>query len=92
MIPGWKEAFGKKSVREAAVERQKLAEYFMYQAYTALVAGKVIKERLAERAMLSLFEEVEMPLSLVLYDMEQEGIAVKREELKSYGEALTARI
>ena len=92
MIPGWKEAFGKKSVREAAVERQKLAEYFMYQAYTALAAGKVIKEKLAEKEMLSLLEEVEMPLSLVLYDMEQEGIAVKREELKIYGEALTARI
>ena len=92
MIPGWKEAFGKKSVREAAVERQKFAEYFMYQAYTALAAGKVIKEKLAETKMLSLFEEVEMPLSLVLYNMEQEGIAVKREELKSYGEALTARI
>ncbi len=92
MIPGWKEVFGKKTIRDAAVERQKVAEYFMYQAYTALEAGKVIKEKLAEADMLKLMDEVEMPLSLVLYDMEQEGIAVKREELKSYGEALTARI
>jgi len=92
IIPGWKESFGKKTIREAAAERQKTAEYFMYQAYTALTAGKAIKEKLAEAGMLKLMDEVEMPLSLVLYDMEQEGIAVKREELKSYGEALTARI
>lgn len=93
MIPGWKETFGKKSVREAAREdRQKLAEYYMYQAYTALAAGKMIHRKLAATDMLKLMEEIEMPLSLVLYDMEQEGIAVKREELKSYGEALNIRI
>lgn len=93
MIPGWKEIFGKKTIREAAGEdRHKVAEYFMYQAYTALAAGKVIKEKLSETNMLKLMSEVEMPLSLVLYDMEQEGIAVKREELKDYGDALTARI
>ena len=33
-----------------------------------------------------------MPLSLVLYDMQKEGVAVRREELKSYGDALVARI
>ena len=39
-----------------------------------------------------LMREVEMPLSLVLYEMEREGVAVRREELKSYGDALTDRI
>ncbi len=93
MVPGRKEAFGKKNIREAAREdKQKLAEYYMYQAYTALEAGKRIKNKLEETDMLKLMEEIEMPLSLVLYDMEEEGIAVKREELKDYGEALSARI
>ncbi len=93
IVPGWKELFGKKSIREAAqMDIQKLAEYYMYQAYTALEASRQIKAKLAEKDMLKLMNEVEMPLSLVLYDMEQEGIAVKREELKEYGEALTARI
>jgi len=92
-IPGWKEYFGKKTIREAGTEdKQKLAEYFMYQVYTALEAGNVIRRKLEEVKMLSLMEEMEMPLSLVLYDMEQEGIAVKREELKEYGEALSTRI
>lgn len=92
-IPGWKECFGKKTIREAAKQDpRKLAEYFMYQAYIALEAGKEIKNKLAETGMLKLMEEIEMPLSLVLYDMEEEGIAVRREELKAYGEALTDRI
>lgn len=92
-IPGWKEMFGKQSVREAATQDlEKVAEYYLYQAYTALAAGKKIREKLAETDMLKLMEEMEMPLSLVLYEMEQEGIAVRREELKDYGEALTSRI
>ncbi len=33
-----------------------------------------------------------MPLSLVLHEMEREGVAVRREELKHYGDALVARI
>ena len=42
--------------------------------------------------MKRLMNEMEMPLSLVLYDMQKEGVAVRREELKSYGDALVARI
>lgn len=93
MIPGFKELFGKKSIREAAKEKKEtVAEYFMYQAYTAFAAKEVLEQKLAEAGMLSLMQEVEMPLSYVLYDMEKEGVIVKREELKEYGEALTARI
>lgn len=93
IIPGWKELFGKKTIREAALEeKEKLADYYMYQVYTALTAGKMIQQRLEETGMQKLMREIEMPLSLVLFDMEQEGIAVKREELKAYGEALSTRI
>ncbi len=42
--------------------------------------------------MLRLMKEIEMPLTYVLYDMEREGILVKPDELKAYGEALTGRI
>ncbi len=33
-----------------------------------------------------------MPLSLVLYDMEREGVMVRPEELKAYGESLAGKI
>lgn len=92
-IPGYKECFGKKSLAEAASENlERLAVFYQYQAYVALQAGQVIRRKLAETGMQRLTEEVEMPLSLVLYEMEQEGVAVRREELRSYGDALVARI
>jgi DNA polymerase I-like protein with 3'-5' exonuclease and polymerase domains len=36
--------------------------------------------------MLELFENMEMPLTLVLYHMEQAGIAVDKQALIQYGE------
>ncbi len=42
--------------------------------------------------MWALFCSIEMPLVYTLYDMEQEGVLVNAEELKSYGESLTGRI
>jgi len=93
MIPGYKELFGKKSIRDAAKENKKLlAEYFMYQAYTAYAARYVLEKKLMDAGMHYLMREIEMPLSYVLYDMEKTGVIVKREELKAYGEALTERI
>ncbi len=92
-IPGYKECFGKKSLAEAAAENlEQLAVFYQYQAYVALQAGQVIRQKLEQTGMRQLMEEVEMPLSLVLYEMEREGVAVRREELKSYGDALVSRI
>ncbi len=92
-VPGYKECFGKKSLAQAAADNlEQLAVFYQYQAYTALQAGQVIRQKLEETGMRQLMEEVEMPLSLVLYEMEREGVAVRREELKHYGDALTDRI
>ncbi len=92
-IPGYKECFGKKSLAQAAADDlEQLAVFCQYQAYTALQAGLMIRDKLEETGMRQLMEEVEMPLSLVLYEMERQGVAVRREELKSYGDALTDRI
>ncbi|MBO4981927.1 MAG: DNA polymerase I [Lachnospiraceae bacterium] len=93
MIPGRAEILGKMTLSEALQKSpDKCMEYFCNGAYVALRAFDVLSEKLAESGMDQLMKEVEMPLSLVLYDMEKEGVAVKREELKAYGEALTDRI
>ncbi|MCI9072129.1 MAG: DNA polymerase I [Lachnospiraceae bacterium] len=92
-IPGYRECFGKKSLAEAAAENlEQLAVFYQYQAYVALQAGQVIRQKLEQAGMRQLMEEVEMPLSLVLHEMEREGVAVRREELRHYGDALVARI
>lgn len=84
--------FGKKSLAEAAKETEKWREYAGLSAYTAYAAAPVLAERLRESGMEPLFLEIEMPLTYVLYDMEKEGILVKPEELKRYGDALVGRI
>ncbi|MBQ8596956.1 MAG: DNA polymerase I, partial [Lachnospiraceae bacterium] len=55
-------------------------------------AEPVLRKKLKEAGMDVLMDDIEMPLTCVLYDMEQEGIMVKPEELKAYGEALVGRI
>ena len=93
MIPGRTEVFGKKTEEAVYAENPaKVTEYACYGAYVAFAAKEVLTQKLSETGMLSLFREIEMPLSLVLYDMEKEGILVKPEELKAYGERLSGRI
>ena len=92
-IPGWAERFGKQKAIEASREApDKFMEYCCYGAYVARKAADVLEGKLTETGMDRLMREMEMPLSLVLYDMEREGVEVRREELKAYGDALVARI
>ena len=93
MVPESSRLFGKMTVDRAFQEKeQEVFEYVCYLAYTALKAAPVIRKKLEQTGMLSLMEDIEMPLSYVLYDMEKEGIMVKPEELKAYGEKLLVRI
>ena len=92
-IPGWAERFGKQKAGEAVREApDRFMEYCCYGAYVARKAADVLEKKLTETGMDWLMREMEMPLSLVLYDMEREGVEVRREELKAYGDALVARI
>lgn len=93
MIPGRAELFGKLKLKEAMRQQaDKFAEYCCYGAYVSLKASGVLEEKLRDAGMSKLMREIEMPLSLVLYDMEREGVEVRREELKAYGDALVTRI
>ena len=92
-VPGWGEVFGKRNSREAAAAMpEKFAEYCCYGACVSVKAAEVIREKLVRTGMDRLMREMEMPLSLVLYHMEREGVEVRREELKAYGDALVERI
>ncbi len=63
-----------------------------YGALTTYRRAMELLPRLEKTGMKKLFDEIEMPLVYVLYDMEQEGIRVHAKELKAYGEALVGRI
>ena len=69
-----------------------LVRFACLQAQTALKTEDKIRETLAEEGMEKLFDTIEMPLVFVLYHMQKEGILVRADELKEYGEKLTGRI
>ena len=85
--------FGKKKPSEAFLEQREDFVRYLCGLAGVLSEGKPLLERkLRETGQFTLFEEIEMPLSKVLYHMEQEGVLVKPKELKEYGDALNGRI
>ena len=92
-IPGVTEVFGKNSKADAYIKNpENVKDFYCYGAYVARKVKSILLEKLSENGMDQLMTEVEMPLSLILYDMEKEGITVRRDELKEYGNALVSRI
>lgn len=92
-IPDRMQVCGKASYAEAYETRPKeVMEYACFNAYVCLAAAQILRERLQKQGMYELMYDIEMPLTRVLYDMEQYGVLVKPDELKAYGDALTGRI
>ena len=93
MLPAREDLLGKLSYTKAMAEKEdKVAESICYMAYTALNCREPLQKALKETGMLSLFEEIEMPLLFTLSNMEKEGIRVNGEALKEYGNQLQIRI
>lgn len=92
-VPDRSQVCGKASYGETyEKEPEKLAEFACYSAYVCLATAPLLRKKLEEQGMDSLMNEIEMPLTRVLYEMEQYGVLVKPDELKAYGEALVGRI
>ncbi len=71
---------------------KQIVEYAAEIANTSLLVAPIIEKKLANAKMLDLMNDIEMPLSFVLYSMEKEGIICRRDALKEYGDQLTGRI
>ncbi len=89
----WSDLFGKSDFNSAYRSRkEECLSYLAKEAYILYKARPILEEALGQNNMDKLFRDLEMPLTYVLFDMEREGILVKPEELKAYGEALNGRI
>lgn len=92
-MSGKAELFGKKSYMVSLKEKpEEFFEFACLGAYVCGQAAKVLRDKLKAMDMDNLMDRIEMPLSYVLYTMEQEGIAVLPDELKSYGKELEGHI
>ncbi|MDO4475841.1 MAG: DNA polymerase I [Lachnospiraceae bacterium] len=93
LIPGRGERLGKLSDQKALQEKKPEAcAWFGTLAAVAAQAAGVLSEKLEDTGMMELFCQIEMPLVFTLHGMTKEGIAVRGEELRTYGENLTGRI
>ena len=93
LCPSAEELFGKK--KDAMPPEQRAAataRLACLQASGALAAQEPMMDRLRVEGMEKLFLEIEMPLVFVLSGMQEEGIYVRADELKSYGESLSGHI
>ncbi len=72
--------------------REKYLHYLGCVANGLCNAAEAIEMKLKDEGMDALFEEMEMPVSYVLYEMEREGIRILPKELKEYSLSLQGRI
>ena len=93
MFPEKGQAFGRLSFKDALNEKpEDFLKYCCFEAYVCAQAAVCLQQKLEETQMDRLMREIEMPLTLVLFSMEEEGIRVNPEALKDYGEALSGKI
>ena len=63
-----------------------------YESEDVLLKYKELIEKLNELSMYELYIDIELPLIVVLSDMEEEGILIKPDALFAYGQELTTQI
>lgn len=63
-----------------------------YEAYTAFQCAEVLRRKLEEQQMWSLYREIEMPLVFTLFRMERAGVKVEADALHLYGKQLGEQI
>ena len=93
-VPAFDEIFPKTKKSETPSDEipENILKYACYNAYIAYKAKDALTEKLKETEMLDIYNNVEIPLTYALYDMEQAGIMVAGDKLKEYGERLKTGI
>lgn len=92
-VPSKADLFGKVvKIEEMKQQEKEFLTYVGYNGYVNYASYEPMVCALKEAQMLKLFEQIEMPLVYVLYEMEDRGIRVNKEALQEYGESLAGKI
>ena len=92
-IQSYKELFDKSDVRNAYLNsRDEFVRYAVKSAYVSYMACESLDKKLEANECHKLFAEIEMPLTICLYEMEREGIRVIPSALSEYGAELNDQI
>ena len=89
-----KSQFAKKLSLSEVIESlpEETKNYLCYLSYVSYHACDKIIARLNETKMISLYKDIEMPLTYVLYEMETQGIEVVKDKLVEYSDMLKESI
>lgn len=91
-LPSEKEMLGKEKLGYFSFEDEKIKKWMAYQSIVPYKIKSVLREKLKETGMESLYDEMELPCLYALYEMEKNGIRVDGEALHQYGKKLRTRI
>ena len=91
-LPSEKEMLGKEKLGYFSFEDERVQKWMAYQAIVPYKIKSVLREKLKETGMESLYDEMELPCLYALYEMEKNGISVDGEALHQYGKKLRTRI
>lgn len=91
-LPSEKKVLGKEKLGYFSFEDEKVQKWMAYQAIVPYKIKSVLREKLKETGMESLYDEMELPCLYALYEMEKNGIRVDGEALHQYGKKLRTRI
>ncbi len=86
------EAFYGKGAKRKIPEMNKLAEHLVRKGLVMSQLREKLEDELIKNEQFDLFRELEMPLSLILADMEFFGIKVERKRLEAMGRELNERL
>lgn len=91
-LPSEKEMLGKEKLGYFSFEDERVQKWMAYHAIVPYKIKSVLREKLKETGMESLYDEMELPCLYALYEMEKNGIRVDGEALHQYGKKLRTRI
>jgi DNA polymerase-1 len=86
------EAFYGKGTKRRIPEEKELAGHLARKAAALMTLKEKLDSELKENQQSELFYDLEMPLSLILADMESTGIKVDLERLKTMGQDLLSKL
>ncbi|MBB6445681.1 DNA polymerase I [Bacillus benzoevorans] len=86
------DVFYGKGAKRSVPEEKLLAPHLVRKALVLSQLEEKLQEELKSNHQLELFYDLEMPLSLILADMESQGVKVDRERLLAMGEELKGRL
>ena len=89
-IPFYENVYGKTKLTEPSIDiiahNAILKAKFIYESYN------IFNEKIEKENMTELLEQIELPLSIVLGDMEYDGVYLNKDTLKEMGEEIKIKI